>query len=308
MRVGEVLSRVDADDCPESVIAWNIVSFLSPSWGKKSVSFTLVENLQRTKLAEISYSKRGDETYCIDGLQEGIAKDIKGEISTALDTTIDVSIPGIREGEIFLLDRKLLAADSEGHDRELTRRYGGRKDIALLGRVVGGTWNGIVDSLAGAIVNKSKGSASISDGGVATTVDRLSANGSRCTIEHPEALGVVDGSVVGLCYTSSFDDILIDVAKGVEGFALVGVIDITPRTKVGGEKLACLWDVLLSDHVFDWSLCGSRGDGVDITEGETEEAITNTCGKLRGKSLGELDSLVLDDQTTDIDLVRADSA
>lgn len=67
-------------------------------------------------------------------------------------------------------------------------------------------------------------------------------------------------------------------------------------------------DVLLGDHVLDGG-CDLLGfHGVDLAEGEAEQAITGTLSKLWRKMAGEFYSLVLDGQSTEAHIVGADVA
>ena len=57
----------------------------------------------------------------------------------------------------------------------------------------------------------------------------------------------------------------------------------------------------MGDHVLDGCLHRSGGDGVDGSEGKTEEPVAAVLLELGGKGLGQLDGLVLNDETTDVD-------
>ena len=52
----------------------------------------------------------------VDALQESIAEDIKGQATSALDTTINHTVAGVRESQVFFLNRELLVANCEGDD------------------------------------------------------------------------------------------------------------------------------------------------------------------------------------------------
>ena len=53
--------------------------------------------------------------------------------------------------------------------------------------------------------------------------------------------------------TNGLDHILIDEAKGVEEFAFASFIGIASAAEIGSEKFSIPRNVLLGDHVFDWS-------------------------------------------------------
>jgi hypothetical protein len=61
----------------------------------------------------------------------------------------------------------------------------------------------------------------------------------------PEASCGVDGDVVGLLDVAAVEDILVDVAECVEGFAVVGFVFVTPGAEVAGEELLVFLDVFL---------------------------------------------------------------
>ncbi len=204
-------------------------------------------------------------TYGIYPLQESIPKDIKRHRPPRLNSPITHPIPRIRKRQILLLNRKLLTANIKRHSRQLVRRGIRRKDITLLVVVVRSAGNGIVDGLARRIVDKCECGSGISNGGVAGSIDVLAVDGGRGAGEHPEPLGIVDGGVVRCLTTES---LLVDVAKGVEGSALIGVLGVVDRTEVGGEELLVFRNVLLGDHVFDWSGYGFGGYGVDVAKGK----------------------------------------
>ena len=61
-------------------------------------------------------------------------------------------------------------------------------------------------------------------------------------------------------------------------------------------------------HVVDRRLDWGRLNGVDVAPSKTEKSIASTLQELSRNSLSKLDSLVLDDETADIDVVCAYSA
>ena len=132
--------------------------------------------------------------------------------------------------------------------------------------VVAGARDGVVDGLASCIVDEGEGGARIRNSRVPAPRDRLAVDASRRAVEHPEALGVVDGSVGGLSDVGGFENVRVDVAEGVEG-GVVGVVGVAPGAQVRGEELHCLRDVALAYHVFDRGGDGFWGDGVDGSEG-----------------------------------------
>ena len=69
-----------------------------------------------------------------------------------------------------------------------------------------------------------------------------------------------------------------------------------------------LGDVGLGDHVLDGGGDGLGGDGVDVAEGEAEEAVTDALLELGRERVGELDGLGFDDEAADVDVVGADGA
>jgi hypothetical protein len=62
-------------------------------------------------------------------------------------------------------------------------------------------------------------------------------------------------------------------------------------------------DVILSNHVLDRSLDWRWRNGVDATPCETEESICSILLELRRDSIGKLNGLSSDLQTTDTDIV-----
>lgn len=166
-------------------------------------------------------------THGIDALQEGVAKNVEGHATSGLDTSVNHAIAGIGEGEIFLLNRKLVASDGKCDNGKLVRSGAGREDVALLSRIVLGAGDGIIDCLARSIGNQGQSGPGICDGGVTGLADSLSIHGGRSRVELPEALGVIDRCVLNLLAGSSYG-ILVNVPERVEALALVGVVGIPP--------------------------------------------------------------------------------
>ena len=99
---------------------------------------------------------------------------------------------------------------------------------------------------------------------------------------------------------------MINIAEGVEGFALVWVVDVFNRAKIGSKKLRGLRDIILGDHVFDRGLDTAGLDGVDGTKGEAKEPVAGILLELGRKGFGQLDGLVFDNNATDVNDVRSD--
>ena len=199
----------------------------------------------------------------------------------------------------------MLPADGEAHDGELVHGGVGREDVALLRGIVLAAGDGAVDGLAGRVVDEGEGGARVGDGGVAGPGDRLAGHDGRGAVEHPEALRLVHGGVVGGLAAEGF---LVDVAKGVEGFALVRVLGVLDGAELDGEELRGLVDVVLQDHVLDGGLHLSGCNGVDVTKGEAEEPVAAVLLELGGEGPGQFDGLVLDDETAHVDDVGAHGA
>ena len=199
----------------------------------------------------------------------------------------------------------MLPADGEAHDGELGDRGVGRVDVSLLRGIVLAAGDGLVDGLAGLVVDEGEGGPRVGDGGVAGAGDRLAGHDGGGAVEHPEALGVVHGGVVrGLAAEGR----LVDVAEGVEGFALVRVLGVFDGAELDGEELGCLGDVRLRDHVLHRGLHRRGGDGVDGPKGEAEEPVAGVLLELGGEGLGQFDGLVLDDETAHVDDVGSHGA
>lgn len=215
--------------------------------------------------------------YGVDALQEHITQDVKGHTSTRLNASVSHAIAGISKTEILFLKGKLLSTNGEAHDREIVDTGVGRVDVSLLRRIVFAAWDRLVDGFAGGVVNQSEGCSGISDGGVAGTWNCRTGYDCRGAIEHPKALGIVHGRVVrGLAGKGFF----INVAEGVEGFALVWIVRVFDGAEIGCEELGSLGDVGLGDHVLNRSLYRGWSDSIDGAPGETEEAVASVLLKL----------------------------
>ncbi len=245
------------------------------------------------------------ETYSINTLQEDVTKDIKGVAAPRLNASVDHAVPCIREAQILFLYRELLTPNSKADNGQLSGSVACREDVALLGGIVFAAWDGLVDSLAGRVVNKAEGGSRIGNGGVAGALNCLASHHCRGGVEHPEALGVIDGSVVG---GLAAEGSLINVAEGIERLAFVRIIRVFYATKVGREKLRVLWNITLADHVLDGCLDGSWLDGIDASPSKAKKAVTGILLKLGREGLGQFDSLVLDHDTAKVDRVCTNSA
>ena len=197
----------------------------------------------------------------------------------------------------------MLSADGEAHDGEFVDGGVGWEEVSLLRRIVFAAWDGVVDGFAGAVVDEGEGCAGVSDGFVAGSLDGLAGYDGGGAVKHPEALGTIDGGVVG---GFAAKGLLINVAEGVEGFALVWVVDVFNGAEVGGEKLRGLWDIILGDHVLDRGLDTAGLDGVDGTKGEAKEPVAAILLELGRKGFGQLNGLVFDNNAADVNDVRSD--
>ena len=222
-----------------------------------------------------------------------------------MNAAVGHAVAGVCETQILFLQGELLSTDREAHDGELVDGGVGRVDVSLLRGIVFAAWNGLVDGFAGCVVNESESGSGISNGGVARAFDCLAGYDCRGAVEHPEALGVVNGRVVrGLAAKG----VLVNVAKGVEGFAFVWIVGVFDRAKIGGEELGSLGNIVLRYHILNGSLHGVGSDGVDGSPGETEETIATVLLELGRESRGQLDGLILDDETAHINDVRSHCA
>ena len=153
------------------------------------------------------------ETYSIDTLQEDVTKDVKGVAAPRLNASVDHAVPCIRKAQILFLHGELLTPNSKADNGQLIGSIACREDVALLGGVVFAAWDGLVNSLAGRVIDKAEGGSRIGNGGVAGALNCLASNHCRSGVEHPEALGVIDGSVEG---GLAAEGGLINVAEGIE--------------------------------------------------------------------------------------------
>lgn len=199
----------------------------------------------------------------------------------------------------------MLVSDREADDGKLGDGGVGRVDVSLLGGIVFTAWDSLVDGFAGGVVDEGEGCSRISDGGVVGPFDCFAGYDRGGAVEHPEALGIVHGRVVG---SLAAKGILINVTKGVEGFAFVWIVRVFDGAEIGSEELGGLWDVVLGDHVLNGSLHWDGSDRVDGSPGEAQESVTAVLLELGREGVGQLDGLVLDDETAHIDDVRSHGA
>lgn len=250
-------------------------------------------------------SKR-ESTYRIDRLEECVAEDIKSHITTGLDATIPMRIIGRGKDEVFFLDDELLATDIDAEVWQVLGSHRVGDNIALVLAAVGRSLDGLVQGIADLVRDEGQSGTSVGDGKVVAQVDGLAVDGGRLGRELPEALGGVNVGP-GDVLTRGLDEVLVDVAEGVKRLSIIVPGAVEGRR----EELCFLGDVALGDHVGDgsrlwvWSAEGA-GDGVDLREGQTQEAVSGTLGELGGQGLGELDGLVLYLETADGDQVCAD--
>ena len=66
--------------------------------------------------------------------------------------------------------------------------------------------------------------------------------------------------------------------------------------------------IILADHVFNRSFDRGRLDGVDGAPGQTQKAIAGALHELIRDLVGDLNSLVLDGETANVDNISTDNA
>jgi hypothetical protein len=155
-----------------------------------------------------------------------------------LDTTVGHAISSISKAEGLLVDGVLVISDGDSDDREVGSSSAGREEPALLAGIVLGSWNSSVDSLDKGVVNQAQGGASVHDGGVVVALNLLAVDVGRCGWDVPEALRIVDWSVVdGL----AVGDGRVDEAESVEALftALFGGQVGCEQLRVLGAVEAC---------------------------------------------------------------------
>ena len=139
-------------------------------------------------------------TYHIAVLQELVTKDIEAEITTVLEAAEDglARRIGCRVTNVLLVDGVLLASNSYGDGGEVGRGDAGREDPTTSLLVLLSTLDLTIQSFTERSACHDQCSASVSNGLVTCLVDRLAVDCTRCRVEHPEALTVVDWSIGNL--------------------------------------------------------------------------------------------------------------
>ena len=208
-------------------------------------------------------------TYHIAVLEELVTEDIEAEITTALDAAEDglASRVSCRVANVLLVDGVLLASNSYGDSGEVSRGDAGREDPTASLLVLLSTLNLAIHSLTEGIACHDQCSAGVSNGLVTCLVDRLAVDGTRCRVEHPKALTVIDCRIGNLF--TRWHRRLVNVTKRVEGRALVRVIFVLDRAKICGEELCSLGNVILGNHLLNWSLDWIWLDCVDAAKSKT---------------------------------------
>lgn len=163
------------------------------------------------------------------------------------------------------MNSNLGVTDSKGNSRKLVGRGVAGEGITLLGAIVLGAWDSVVDCLDSGIVNKGQSGTGVSDSGIARAVDSLAINSSRSRLEGPEALAVVDVGVNNLI-TGGTDRILVNVAECIEGVVALG----GSLTEMSSEELRVRWDQVLRDQVLHWCLNSLGLNSVDAAPSQAE--------------------------------------
>lgn len=150
----------------------------------------------------------------IDILQESISKDIKGQVTTRLNSTVrHVALEPTCEREVLLLDRDRSVSNHEGDGREVRLGGVGREHPTLLAGVLLGTGDCRVDGLTHFVGGEEKSGTGVGDGLVARKLDGSAIDLCGGRVEHPKALRIVDRGVGNL--RTRWDNGLIDLAKGI---------------------------------------------------------------------------------------------
>ena len=116
-------------------------------------------------------------TYRIHGFQYGIAVDIHVHGSSALNTSVHVTVSGIGEAQIFFLECHHGVSNGELNLWQIVRGCRGREDVALVVLVVLGARNSLVDSIHKSVINQAERGTSVHDGSVTGSVDSLAIDG-----------------------------------------------------------------------------------------------------------------------------------
>jgi hypothetical protein len=128
-----------------------------------------------------------------------------------------------------------VVSNGDGDDRKIGSSSASREEPALLAGIVLGSWDSSVNSLGKGVVNQTQSSSGVHDRSVVVTLDLLAIDVGRGGRDLPEALGVVDWSVVdGL----AVGDGIVDEAECVEA-----LFTTLLRRQVGCEQLRVLGTV-----------------------------------------------------------------
>jgi len=245
-------------------------------------------------------------THHIGVLEPNVAEDVEGVLSARLNASVRHAVTSIGEREIFLLDVNQRVTAWERNVGKLISTRVARERVTLLRVVVLGSRNGLVNGFNCRVVNQAERGSGVGNGSVAARASNcLAVDGGSRAVEHPEALTVVNGRV-----SQSFPvkGILINFAESVERLTLVGIARVTPAAKIRGKKLRTWRDVLLGDHVGDWSRLWLWRDGVDAWPGETKQAISGILLELGRHFRGNLDGLALHRHGSESDIICANGA
>lgn len=208
---------------------------------------------------------------------------------------------------MLLFHGELLATNVDSDLRQVLDRDLRREDVATLLLVDLGSWNLVVDGLAEFIGGEPESSASVSHSLVARHGKFDAVNGGSDRVKLPETLGVVDGSPVDL-FSRSLNSGLVDTAEGEEGLAFVGILSVLDGAEVASEEGFVVGDIILEDHVLNRSLEWLRLDVVDVAPSEANQATASTAEELSRDVAGQLDSLLLNTDVSNLDGVGTNSS
>lgn len=248
-------------------------------------------------------------TYSVLPLQEGIPQNIQRHIPTALNAAIDIPIPSIRESKILLLHCEALPVHIKLHNRQLGFGDIRRKHESHQVRRILCTRNLLINRIARIVVNQCEGCAGIGNCSVILgSLEGLAIDGDTRRLVLPPTARWVNFSPIDLA-TTGIDSGLVNVTKCVEAFTMVWLVGlVAPAAEFTGEELGGGGDVVLGDQVVDWSSDWFRGDGVDVSEGEAEEARAFAFLETRGEVVCELDALFVNCEAAESDRIFADGA
>lgn len=238
-------------------------------------------------------------THRVDALQECITQDVKGQVTTGLDTAVNISGLGLRKCQSVLVDGELRVANRKGDRRQLVWACIAREDVALDAAVVRSAGDGAVDGLEGLVVDKSEGGARVGNGRVSRAVDGLPVHGGGGGAELPETLAFINRGVRDLL-TCRLDGVLIEIAECVPGL----IVGLFGRSQVDRKELLGLGNLILSDQVLHGGLDRVGLHGVDVAKCQSEQTITWTRDERGRQVLCKLDGLVPDDQAPQVQNIR----